>query len=958
MIGRTLSNRYQVLEQLGQGGMGVVYRAVDTRLDHTVALKVLPADAGSADRRRRFKQEAVSASALNHPNIVTTYDIDSAGDVHYIVMEHVDGRPLDRYIPAGGLPIEETVGIVLQVTDALAAAHAAGIVHRDIKPSNIMLTATGQAKLLDFGLAKLRDRSSTSSDSVTVTSARTASGIVLGTAAYMSPEQAEAKPVDSRTDIFSMGIVLYEMLTGTKPFAGESDLSIVASVLRDTPAPVTTIRRDIPASLERIVTKCLEKSPDARYQSAGELHGDLLATRTPQQVAARRGRVYAVAGLLIVVAAVALGGRVWMRESRSRWVRNEIIPQMTRHLDRDDSAAAFSLLLDAEKYVPDDPELTRLRPSIVADVGVKTEPSGARVEVKPLSNPSAPWHLLGPSPVEKGPAPQAMIRLRITKDGFEPVEFVTLALTARDLTVRLDRQGTWPEGMVKVTGGRFQVGTLAPVMLDDFYLDRYEVTNAAFKRFVDAGAYTRAEFWKHPFVKDGKTLTFEDAMREFRDTTGRPGPATWELGTYPDGRGDHPVAGVSWHEAAAYAAFAGKSLPTYYHWFQATGASTAGANTLNTIVEVSNFAGKGSARVGAYQGVGRFGTYDMAGNVKEWTLNAASDDRRFILGGGWNEPTYMYGDRDARYPFEREATLGFRCMRTKAPLTTAMTAPIVRPVRDVSAEKIVSDETFDTFRRFYSYDSAAPLRPAVELIEETSSWRREKVSIDVGPQRLPVYLYLPKNAAPPFQTVIHYPGGYAFFLPSSRNVGVESSRMDFLVRSGRAVALPVYHATYERRVPGGLTAASYRDAVIQWVRETGRTIDYLKTRPEFDVERLAYHGLSSGATAGTRITALEPRFKASVLVGGGLLSRPGEPEIEEINYLPRIKIPTLMISGRGDFLRPYESSQLPMFRLIGTDSAHKRHAVFEGGHVVPYLPMVKEVLEWLDRYLGPVKQGN
>jgi len=952
MIGRTLSNRYRIVEQLGQGGMGVVYRAIDSRLDRIVALKVLPADAGSDDRKRRFKQEAVSASALNHSNIVATYDIDSSGDVDFIVMEHVDGEPLGERIHAGGMPIDEAVRLALQIADALAAAHGAGIVHRDIKPSNVMVMPAGQAKLLDFGLAKLRDVRATDAEGATATGgARTASGIVLGTVAYMSPEQAEAKPVDARTDVFSMGVVLYEMLTGTRPFTGDSDLSVVASVLRDTPRPVTAMRRDVPTALERIVAKCLEKSPDARYPSARELHADLQSLRgTAAPRSRRRTFVYAAAGLAIAAVVIAIGTRTWIRESRAARARNELLPQIARLLDRADAGAAFPLLLEAEKHIPDDPELQRLRTRATATVAFRTAPAGAQVEMKSLARPDAPWMVLGTTPIENARVPHAMVRMRVTKDGFEPMESTLFPVIAPAGPIALVPHGTSPRGMVPVRGGSFGYGNLPPVAVGEFWIDRHEVTNAQFKAFVDAGGYTRPAFWKHTFAKDGKAMPFEAAMPAFRDSTGRPGPATWQLGTYPEGRGDYPVTGVSWYEAAAYAEFAGKMLPTVYHWYYATGNLT-----FNTIVDVSNFSGQGPAQVGAYQGVGPFGTYDMAGNVKEWSANATGD-RRFILGGSWNEPTYMFVDRDARDPFAREETFGFRCIKLAAPVAPSLLAPIERAERDIAREKPVADNIFEAYRRFYSYNARAPLRPELELVEETPHWRREKATIDVAGLRVPVYVYLPRRTAPPYQTVIHFPGGYAFFMPSSRNIGLEVGRFDFLVRSGRAVVTPVYQGTYERKPPPGGGGPGYRDNVIQWVRETGRTIDYLATRRDLDTARLAYYGLSAGANAGMKITALEPRFKASVLVGGGLLPRPGDPETEDLNFLPRITVPTLMINGRADFLRPFESSQVPMFRLLGTAPTHKRHAVFDSGHVPPHLPMIKEMLEWLDRYLGPVQQ--
>jgi hypothetical protein len=277
MVGKTLRS-YRIESKLGAGGMGVVYKAVDSRLDRTAAIKVLGASAFSAEREKRFVQEAKAASSLNHANIVTIYDIDTqeidGKPIHYIAMEYVAGETLDHVIGRKGLGIRTAVKYASQIADALASAHAVGIVHRDLKPSNVMVTPQGVVKVLDFGLAKLNEEGQADAFAETVhgdASPLTEEGTILGTVAYMSPEQADGKRVDARSDIFSFGSVLYEMVTGRRAFSGGSKLSSLSAVLHTEPQPPSQSVPDIPLELERIIARCLKKDPARRWQSMADV---------------------------------------------------------------------------------------------------------------------------------------------------------------------------------------------------------------------------------------------------------------------------------------------------------------------------------------------------------------------------------------------------------------------------------------------------------------------------------------------------------------------------------------------------------------------------------------------------------------------------------------------------------------------------------------------------------------
>jgi serine/threonine protein kinase len=278
MVGKKILH-YQLIDKIGAGGMGEIYKAQDDRLNRLVAVKILsPGLSTDPERKRRFFQEAQAASALNHPNIITLYDIVSEGDMQCIVMEYISGKTLRDLTPAGGLGPPQALQYATQIASALTVAHAAGIIHRDLKPSNIMVTTSGLIKVLDFGLAKWVDSgmSGQTGEQSTVETALTREGSIIGTVSYMSPEQAEGKRVDARSDIFSFGSVLYEMLTGKRAFEGRSGISTLSAILRDDVKPIGEAAPDTPPLLEQIVLRCLYKEPAARWQSMKEIEGALL----------------------------------------------------------------------------------------------------------------------------------------------------------------------------------------------------------------------------------------------------------------------------------------------------------------------------------------------------------------------------------------------------------------------------------------------------------------------------------------------------------------------------------------------------------------------------------------------------------------------------------------------------------------------------------------------------------
>jgi dienelactone hydrolase len=524
----------------------------------------------------------------------------------------------------------------------------------------------------------------------------------------------------------------------------------------------------------------------------------------------------------------------------------------------------------------------------------------------------------------------------------------------------LDKKGTIPTGMVRVKGEK-EIG--------DFFLDQYEVSNKQFKEFVDRGGYQKKEYWKLKFIKDQKELAWEEAIKEFVDQTGQAGPVSWQAGDYPEGQADSPVSGVSWYEAAAYAEFVGKSLPTASHWGIARGEYTPLVQNpfYSFVAPLSNFKGKGPSPVGSSAGMTPYGAYDMAGNVREWCWNE-SPNGRLIRGGAWNDPTYMFQELSQASPFDRSSRNGFRCVLypdlDKIPKSTFQLVKLPE-APNFYKQKPVPDSIFEVYKEQFSYDKA-DLNARVEWRSESSKdWIREKVSFNAAydNERVIAYLFLPRRSSPPYQTVIYFPGLPA--VGSSKDLERDfyfEYHLSFIVKNGRAVLFPLYKGTFERSndaltriIEGGGSPRQYAEILIKDIKDFRRSIDYLETRPDIDSKRLAYTGFSWGAGNGAIIPAVEERLKASILYVGGL-GAGLRPEVEQMNYVTRVKIPTLMLSGKYDMVVPYETSTKPMFDLLGTPKEHKEQKLYDSDHSIPRNELIKETLNWLDRYLGPVER--
>jgi dienelactone hydrolase len=649
------------------------------------------------------------------------------------------------------------------------------------------------------------------------------------------------------------------------------------------------------------------------------------------------------------------------RAAELRWVRDSAVPAIRSYVDSGQMDSAFLQVLRARtRTAAIDTALAATWPRFTAPQTIRTTPDSASVAWAMSADSNPVWWPVGVTPLDSVRLPR-FARLRLEKPGYRPLEIAVASYRARSEPFVLASADGPEDPMIDIPAETTQIylpglDHLPPLPLPPFRIGRAEVTNREFKQFVDSGGYRRPELWDTIIVLGGKPVAWAAAMSRFTDRTGRPGPATWEAGDFPSGQADYPAAGVSWYEAGAYARFAGKALPTVYHW-----SSAATTPLAFEIVPHSNFSGKGTAPAGRYPALGLYGLRDMAGNVREWCVNATGGSR-YVLGGGWSDPDYSFTDAYAQEPGDRSYINGIRLVEYAPGDSTLATAsrPVERLFRDFVRERPVPDAVFGIYRRQFEYDRR-PLRAVVEATDSSAEdWIREKVVVDAayGGERLPLYLFLPRGRTPPYQTIVYFPGSNALHTRVAEG-GLESRAFDFILKSGRAVIYPVYKSTYER---GDSTASDYsdltnryREHVVMWGKDLRRAIDYVESRSDLAGDKVGYFGFSWGGALGGIWPAIDPRLKVSVLLVAGLEFTPAQPEVDVINYLPRVRIPVLMLNGQYDFFFPVQTSQIPMFRLLGTPAEHKRQVISPGGHFVPRTQLISETLSWLDRYLGPVQ---
>lgn len=659
------------------------------------------------------------------------------------------------------------------------------------------------------------------------------------------------------------------------------------------------------------------------------------------------------AGWLLFGSGGSFGG------SGSASIALSAVSDVEEAIDAGNWLEAYDLAKALPPQVPDSVR-QEIFTSASAVTNITSTPEGASVFWRPYGRSDIEGELIGTTPLV-WPAPRTGISIQIELDGYASQ---TLGLMrGGNRSVALRALGSDNENALYMSARN-----LSPVMVDarltfnvpprigDFLIDRYEVTNREFQEFVDADGYENQDLWVYSLERDGVEVTWADAMREFVDRTGRPGPSVWTAGRYPEGQEDHPVTGISWYEAAAYAEFVGRDLPSVYHWYLMSTQSMA-----EWILPLSNLEGDGLAPVGESGGVTGTGLYDMAGNAREWLVNKVGN-LRVTVGGGWNDPPYRFSLSQEEPPFDRSETNGFRLITNLGdPATFSITKQSIElTVRDFYSETPASDELFAEFVRVYQYDDL-PLNGQVESVDTLPIGIRERITFDAGydGERMVLYLFRPLEAVGPLQTIVYWPGAGALSQTEFEGASNGNNSILMILRSGRAFAWPILQSTFERQDGYGFRmqdeSNDHREHVLQWNQDLRRSLDYLETREEIDSSRFGYLGFSWGGLNAPIALAIEDRFKVAVLGVPGLLPMATQPVADAFNFLPRVTVPVLMMNGEYDQIFPLETSGKPFFDFLGTDEADKKLFIAPGGHTLPIIDLTRETLDWLDRYLGEVR---
>ena len=498
---------------------------------------------------------------------------------------------------------------------------------------------------------------------------------------------------------------------------------------------------------------------------------------------------------------------------------------------------------------------------------------------------------------------------------------------------------------------------LEPININPYSISKYEVTNQEYYEFLNSDAYNDSLNWPFPIVIEEKTIDLSEVKSIFTDQYGSQGPSNWSYGNFPDGQKDLPVTGVSWFEAYAYSKYKGLSLPNIYQWENA--ANLSGSTNL---IKRSNFSKEQLIQYDDLTTNNVFGILNLAGNVREWMSNPNnnSNKNRAILGGCFLDETYSYNDYYSQDSFDRSIGNGIRLVYNPRGTPEINSESFGVDVRDFIKTEDVTDDVFKYYLSQYDYEYSDKNITTQNIDTLSNGIVIEKYEMPAGYgdgiEILSGYVFYDKNIKEKYKPIIYFPGSNALHTPKDINM-IEGfpSRVLYLLKEGYAVIHPIYKSTYSRqdnqRSDYGDMSDQYKDHVIMWGKDYKKSIDYIFTRNDFDSNKLSYHGVSWGGFMANILLPIDKRVKSAVLLVAGLEFQKCKKEVDAHYYTRRIRIPTIMLNGKFDQYFPYETSQIPMYKLIDVDEENKKHFIYESGHYVPRNELIKQHLDWLERYL-------
>ena len=644
-------------------------------------------------------------------------------------------------------------------------------------------------------------------------------------------------------------------------------------------------------------------------------------------------------------------------------ILEKILPSI--HTAYEDGNIEF-VFTETKKILEKSPENTLIESyynKVTTSVSIYSSPSNTDLYFKFPRDTTNNWIYLGKTPLENIKVPQKFIRLKFLHN---EQEFFTgthpYYLNDNDNLFILPKEKIEANEKYKLFLGRNLrlrfpgIDHLPNVKIRPYQIAKNEVSNIEYQDFVNDGGYKNPEYWDFPITIEGNIYTFEETVKKFTGEYGKAGPSNWNYSNFPKGQDEYPVTGISWFEARAYAKYRGMDIPNVYQWSHA-----ANMGISNRFVPKSNFSKNQLTNVGNQETDNQNGLYDIAGNVREWTINISNESQtnRAILGGCYLDDDYFFNDYYGQNIFERSVGNGVRLVKNldcDIELTNKSNEAVFIQTRDFYTMPKISDEVFEIYNyQYLDYNNDLTATTSEALTEGDYKIQRYEIPSVDGNGILPGYIFYNSNIEPPYKPIIYFPGSNAIHLTNTEIMLKNNiERFNYLMEEGYAIVHPIYLSTYEKaddlKSDYPEKTKKYKEHIITWGKEFKKTLDYIESRNDLN-DKVSFYGVSWGGYMANILLAIDDRVKAAVLNVAGLCFQETYKEVEAYVYTPRIKCPVIMLNGKYDVFFPLETSQKPMFDLLGTKEEDKKHYVYPSGHYVPKKELINQHLNWLNKYL-------